>query len=414
MELRDSGKTISFFSRIVFQLPTIALSAISMIAISRNLGPSGRGETSQFLLLASLASGILCTPIFLTIMNLKKSSEIKTYVLGSLFLFNWRNVTLVGILNIYLLLLSKVNSQVFSIQKVLFLDVLITFYFIAAQIRDLLLRFHKNKIYAVDFAVQILISGTVLVFVFFNTLTVSKVIAIFTFAYGLMALFLLIVIKKRVKEFRFKQLVKQNISHSNYRTIGKTHALFSKLGIPFQLALSKDLLFGALFLSKSDFGLMSALASFWVVARFMRPSTVIQAKLGENEPTVNPNQNKGFLTSIFRASAAIYIQAIFIVILGLLSFFLTPIIMGSGFKPSLSMAIAGLTAEVLLMKCLYDLSTSASAYSQKLFYSLSLLQVIFLVLLEYVGIGYSINSIWFSSCILYIIWQAVNMRKCKK
>ena len=178
MELQDSGKTISFFSRIAYQIPTIGLSTITMIAISRNLGPSGRGEVSQILLLAALTSSILCTPIFLTIMNLKVSSEIKTYVSNSLFLFNWKNVSLVILLDACLLLLNKFGREVFNIEVVILLNLLIIFYFIAAQIRDLLLRFHKNKIYGVDFVIQIIISGPVLLLLLFSALTVSKGIRI--------------------------------------------------------------------------------------------------------------------------------------------------------------------------------------------------------------------------------------------
>ena len=162
MELRDSGRTISFFSRIIFQIPTIAVSTLTMIAISRNLGPSGRGEISQILLFAALASSILCTPIFLTIMNLGDSSEIKSYVSRSLFLFSRNNVALIALFDMYLLFFNRTTNREVNFSLIGYMDLLIISYFISAQIRDLLLRFHRNKIYGVDFAVQMLIATPIL------------------------------------------------------------------------------------------------------------------------------------------------------------------------------------------------------------------------------------------------------------
>lgn len=409
MELRDSGRTISFFSRIIFQLPTIAFSTITMIAISRNLGPSGRGEVSQILLLAALTSSILCTPIFLTIMNLKVPSEIKSYVAISLFLFNWKNVALVAFLNTCLLLFNRSDNHVLNLSTIILMDLLIVFYFIAAQIRDLLLRFHRNKIYAVDFAVQLVISGSVLALLVLHALTVSIVIQIFVFSYGLFALFLLSVLNSRVSEFEFANLIRKKIITSIQSQIWKTNGSFSKLGVLFQLALSKDLLFGLLLLSKADFGLMSALASFWVVVRFLRPSAVIQAKLGHNDSNAVFDPTRSILAFIMRASSAIYLQAISIGLMGFLGYVMTPILMGSGFKPSLSMTIAGLASEILLMKCLYDLSTSASKFSQNVFSLLCLLQIIILGIFGILSISFSISMIWFSSCFMYLIWQIINI-----
>lgn len=409
MELHDSGKTISFFSRIVLQIPTIALSTATMIAISRHLGPIGRGEVSQILLLASLTSSVICTPIFLNIMHLKVASEIKSYVSRSLFLFSRRNIVPVAILDTTLLVLYIFNRQVLSLENIIYVNLLVSFYFIAAQIRDLLLRFHKNKIYGIDFAVQMAISGSILSLLLFDSLTVSKVIHVFVIIYGALALFLLAVLKTRVKEFRYVDLVRRNDDILTREKTRKSRDSFSKLGVLFQLSMSKDLLFGTFLLSKADFGLMSALTSFWVVVRFLRPSAVIQVKLGSNEFENTPSFSGGILSFLTRASSAIYVQVITIGIMGTLSYLMTPILMGRGFKPSIGIAIAGTTSEILLMKCLYDLSTRPSGFSQNLFSFLFVSQIVILIVLKFTGVALTINLIWMSSCITYLVWQLINI-----
>jgi len=413
MELRDSQKIISYFSRIAVQLPTIALSTATMIGISRNLGPGGRGEVSQFLLLASIVSSIICTPIFLNIMHLKTAREIKTYVLSSVFLFNRRNLILVGVLDACLLLLDIGNRQVLSIENIIYLNLLITFYFIASQIRDLLIRFNRNKIYGIDFATQMVISGSILGVLVFHTLLASYVILIFVITYGTLALLLLVILKSRVKEFKYVNLVRGSIVSLGHPTPPRTKILFSKLGILFQLSMSKDLLIGVLILSKADFGLMSALASFWVVLRFLRPSAVIQAKLGTDKTVVTPGSLRVF-TYLSRANSAIYIQVISIALIGLLSYVLTPVLMGKGFSPSIEIVIAGTTSEILLMKCLYDLSTNSSEFSQNLLLYLMTLQVVFLIFIGFTGVKLTIDLIWISSCITYLVWQVINLARRRK
>ena len=158
---------------------------------------------------------------------------------------------------------------------------------------------------------------------------------------------------------------------------------------------------------------MSALTSFWVVVRFLRPSAVIQVKVGQNESEEIPDPARKIFTFITRASSAIYIQAISIGIMGFISYFMTPILMGRGFKPGLSMTIVGFISEILLMKCLYDLSTSTTKFSQNLFSLLCLSQFILLGILGIVGVNLSISSIWFSSCIIYLIWQILNTSRSK-
>ena len=413
MELRDSGKTISFFLRIVFQIPTIAFSTLTMIAVSRNLGPTGRGEVSQILLLAALTSSILCTPIFLTIMNLEVSREIKSYISSSLYLFSWKNLTLVSLLNICLIVSKQSGNQEFSAESIISLNLLIAFYFIAAQIRDLLLRFHKNQIYGLDFLVQLMISGFVIALLVLNRLTVSHVIQVFVLTYGVFALVLLIVLRLKVREFEFANLIRKRARNSKSEGIQKTDSSFSKLGVLFQLSLSKDLLFGLFLLPKADFGLMSALASFWVVVRFLRPSAVIQVKVGQKQNNYSSKSSRGILGFMTRASSAIYIQAISIGIMGIVGLVLTPVLLGGGFKPSITMTIAGLTSEILLMKCLYDMSTSISKFSQEAFIFLCLVQVSFLGVFGVFGIEFSITLIWLSSIAIYLIWQILNILRTK-
>ena len=330
MELRDSGRTISFFSRIIFQIPTIAVSTLTMIAISRNLGPSGRGEISQILLFAALASSILCTPIFLTIMNLGDSSEIKSYVSRSLFLFSRNNVALIALFDMYLLFFNRTTNREVNFSLIGYMDLLIISYFISAQIRDLLLRFHRNKIYGVDFAVQMLIATPIFFLLLTHALNVLEVIQVFTFAYGLYAVFLLVLLKSRTQEFDYANLIRKRNFFANNPNVLRISTSFSKSGLLFQIVLSKDLLFGSILLPKGDFGLMSALTSFWFVLRFLRPSAVLQAKLGQRSGKEFGPKSK-FLEFIARPTSAIYLQSVSIGIMGFFSYILTPILMGRGF-----------------------------------------------------------------------------------
>ncbi|NDA98716.1 MAG: hypothetical protein EBY31_05875, partial [Flavobacteriia bacterium] len=88
-------------------------------------------------------------------MNLKVSAGIKSYISGSLYLFHLKNLALVSLLNFCLIFSRQFGMQVFNLQMIISLNLLIGFYFVAAQIRDLLLRFHKNWIYGLDFLVQL-------------------------------------------------------------------------------------------------------------------------------------------------------------------------------------------------------------------------------------------------------------------
>ena len=155
MELQESGPKITFLLRILYQLPTILVSTLTIIAISRNLGPSGRGEVSQILLISVLASNVLCIPIFLAIMNLRDSTQIKTYISHSLFLFSPRNILVVILLNAYYFAISPINDRGINVPMAVCVNALALFYFISAQIRDLFLRFHINKIYGLDFLVHL-------------------------------------------------------------------------------------------------------------------------------------------------------------------------------------------------------------------------------------------------------------------
>lgn len=410
MEFRDSGRTISFFSRILFQVPTIAVSTLSMIAISRNLGPGGRGEISKILLLSALASSILCTPIFLTIMTLRDSSEIKAFVSRSLFLFSRSNLALIALIDAYLLFFSQSKTLGLSLYLILYTNILIISYFIFAQIRDLLLRFHRNKIYGVDFVVQLLISGPIFILLLSHSLSVIRVVLIFTVAYGISAVYLLLVLKTRVTDFNFSNLiVRKSLTIKTSKSLHISGG-FSKTGLLFQIVLFKDLLLGIFLLGKSDFGLMSALASFWVVIRFLRPSAVVQAKIGDHERT-NSAVTEEFRAFSKRPSSVVYLQSAAILIMGILGYFLTPLLMGSGFKPGITMTILGLSAEILLMKCLYSLSTSPGVYSQRLFTVTCLFQTLVFGVFRFENVNVSISMIWLSSCLVYVVWIFLNSIK---
>ncbi|CAB4830071.1 unannotated protein [freshwater metagenome] len=410
MELQESGPKITFLLRILYQLPTILVSTLTIIAISRNLGPSGRGEVSQILLISVLASNVLCIPIFLAIMNLRDSTQIKTYISHSLFLFSPRNILVVILLNAYYFAISPINDRGINVPMAVCVNALALFYFISAQIRDLFLRFHINKIYGLDFLVHLIISVSVLVLLLFQDLNAKRVIEIFTVVYGLLSVQLLFQLNSRVIEFRVMNLFKkQSLDDFNLKRIDKE---YSRSGVLFQVALSKDLLLGSIFLSKSDFGLMSALTSFWVIVRFLRPSAVIQTKISEVKATTSGLTNR---ISVIRKSSnsTVYLQTAAIAVMGFLGYELTPILMGKGFRPGVIMAVSGFAAEILLMNSLFNLSTTTSKLSQNLFTFLCLFQVIILFLLKMSFGSISATTIWTLSCATYILFRAEELIRRK-
>jgi hypothetical protein len=242
----------------------------------------------------------------------------------------------------------------------------------------------------------------------FEKLTTLRVIQAFVLSYGLLVVFLLLILKKKVKEFNFIDLVRRKPRHRHSPMTGVAKNPFNKLGIIFQFSLSKDLVLGMIILSKSDFGLMAALASFWGVIRFIRPSSVIQAKLGETNSGIVAETSNKFLSFFKRASSAIYVQLLIIGMFGLVSYVMLPILLGKGFTPGVKIVLAGTIAEVLLMKCLYDLSIATSLTSQKLFLYLIGAQSVFLAILGLSKLTLTIDLIWFSSAATFLLWQVLN------
>ena len=414
MELMGQRKTISFITRIFLQFPTIAIATVTMIGISRYLGPSGRASISQVLLLSYLASSTICTPIFLNVMHLKVASEIKTFAFESLYLFRQRNVLTIIILNLFFLFSTFLRDQLLNLELLFYMNLLIISYIVATQIRDFFLRFHKNKVYGIDFVTQVILSISILSFLLLQNLSVSKVIQAFVVTHGILALFLVALLKKRVQAFQYTDLIRKKSRMSRPSRKWRSRDSFANLGILFHLTMSKDLLFGMVMLSKVDFGLMAALASFWGVIRFIRPSAVIQTKLESSHSKVLPNVPKRLLYIYSKGSSAIYLQLAIIGAVGLATYVMMPILLGSRFSPSVQIVLVGTIAEMLLMKCLYSLSTSTSSASQRLFWLLVILQTTSLMVLKLSDFNLTIDSIWISSCFTYLIWQILNTRVGKK
>lgn len=414
MELRGSKKNISFLTRILLQFPNIALATVTTIGVSRQLGPSGRAEISQVLLLASLASSTICTPIFLNIMHLKAAQEIKIYAVESLYLFRQRNVLTIIVLNLFFILSTFFTDELLNLELLFYINSLTIFYIVAAQIRDLFLRFHKNKIYGIDFAIQTILSISLISFLLLQTLSVSKVIQTFVVAFGILALILLVLLKRQVPAFQYSDLIRRKSRVIRPSKKLSSNDSFANLGILFQLTLSKDLLFGMALLSNVEFGLMAALASFWVVIRFIRPSAVIQTKLESKDSSISSNLSKRFSFISKEAPSAIYLQIAIIGVVGLASYVMTPILLGSSFRPSIQIVLVGTIAEMLLMKCLFDLSTGSSSASQSLFWILAIFQAISLLVLKLTQFNLTIDSIWLSSCFTYLLWQVFKSKVGKK
>jgi hypothetical protein len=217
-------------------------------------------------------------------------------------------------------------------------------------------------------------------------------------------------LKKQVPEFQYANLVRRKSRVKVHLKKWRPSDSFASLGALFQMAMSKDLLLGMLLLSNVNFGLMAAVASFWVVIRFIRPSAVIQVKTNSNDSETILNKSKSFLFFYRKANSAIYVQLLIIAAVGLVCYVTSPILLGNAFSPSIQIVLAGTLAEILLMKCLYDLSTTKSTLLQSLFWYLCILQSISLMILEFIGLNVSIEFIWGSSCVVYLLWQALKNR----
>lgn len=399
----QTRKRISFIERLVFQIPTIILSSITIIAISRSLGPEGRGEISQVLLLSALTSSILNTPIFLTIMHLKENREIESFTLQKLFLFNPVIILSICTVNILFFSIHFAKNQAFSLTTVLMLNMLIIFYFLTSQLRDLLIRLEQNRIYLLDFVVQFLISVLVFTFYQFKSLSVIAVILSFNIAYCAYSIILFKWIHMLSSEFRFRNIIRKTKGLKDSTEKSKTYSKFASSGLLFQLLLSKDSIICFLILTKYDFGLMSATASFWIILRFFRTSAFIHAKLPVNR-NAEVKESSIFSRCKQNRNLGVYLHFLGIGFLGLLAYLLVPKIMGIGFQPSLVMVILGLASEILLMRCLFDLSMNANELTGKLIGILGLVQVVVLILLTSFGFPISLEVIWGSSVLIYGLW----------
>jgi hypothetical protein len=399
----QTSKRISFIERLVFQIPTIILSSLTIIAISRNLGPQGRGEISQVLLLSTLTSSILNTPIFLTIMHLKENREIESFTLHKLFIFNPVLILSICVANILFFSIHLAKNQAFSLTIILMLNTLIMFYFLTSQLRDLLIRLEQNRIYLLDFVVQFLIAALVFSFYQFKSLSVIAVILSFNIAYCAYSIILFKWIHILSSEFRFRNIIRKTKGFKETADKSKTHSKFASSGLLFQLLLSKDSMICFLILTKYDFGLMSATASFWVILRFFRTSAFIHAKLPMNR-SVEVKELSIFSRSKQNRNLGVYLHFLGIGFFGLLAYLLVPKIMGSGFQPSLAMIILGLASEILLMRCLFDLSMNANELTGKWIGILGLVQVAVLILLTSLGFSISLEVIWGSSVLIYVLW----------
>jgi hypothetical protein len=157
---------------------------------------------------------------------------------------------------------------------------------------------------------------------------------------------------------------------------------------------------------------MSALASFWVLVRFLRPSAVIQRKISEVEVITSATTNH---ISAFReiSNPIIYLQSAAIAIMGLLGYQLTPILFGEGFRPGVAMAVSGLIAEILLMNSLLFLATTTPMLSQNLFTLLCIFQVVVLILLKLSTGSISATTIWTLSCAIYLLFRTEGLIRRK-
>jgi hypothetical protein len=393
----------SLILRVLLQSPTIFLSTLTVILISRTIGPVGRAEVSQTLLLTNLASNILCIPIFLTLMNLQNTIVASVYIRQSIFLFSRRNLATIAVLDISFYLLNRTESQNTVLLMLALVNTLFILYFIASQLRDFLLRINKNEIYALDFIIQIMVLALFLISLKLQIVNTRLVILIFVFSYTVYTLTLLIVMKFQFKVLDFHNLLfKFNPERINL-TVTKIQGSFAASGILFQIVLSKDAILGIVFLSKSNFGLMSALASFWIVLRFLRPITVLQNRLGDpNFASLGVElKEKSFFNRV--SSHATGFQAFAIFCAGIFGFFLTPKLMGVEFKANLWTSISGIFAEVILMRCLYLFSMrKVSSYHWRCFLYLGVLQFILLFMMKSLGNDIEISTIWFSSILLYV------------
>ena len=404
MTERETDQHPSLILRLLMQSPTIFLSTLTVILISRALGPVGRAEVSQTLLVTNLASSILCIPIFLTLMNVQNTIVASAYIKRSIFLLSWRNLATIAALDISFYVLNRGESQNTVLLMLALVNTLFVLYFIASQLRDFLLRINRNEIYILDFIIQIIILVLFLTLLNLQLVNTRLVILIFVFSYSVYTFILLIVLKFQFKVLNFHNLFFKFNSKEINLAVTKMQSSFAASGILFQITLSKDAILGIVFLSKSNFGLMSALASFWIVIRFLRPMTVLQNSL--RDPNIDSLgvelKEKSFFNRV--SSHANGFQAFAIFCTGIFGFFLTPKLMGAEFKANLWTSICGVFAEVMLMRCLYLFSIrKVSSYHRRYFLYLGVLQLMLLFMMKSLGNDIEISTIWFSSILLYAV-----------
>jgi len=397
---------LTFFIRVVFQVPTLLTSALTMVFIARNLGPTGRGEISGSLLVVAMASQVITTPFFLTIMHLQHASEARRYISGSLYFFTKPNIAVITVANILLFTLSQDQDRI-SYQSLMLLNVLMFTYFISTQIRDYLLKLQWNHMYFLDFLIQILIVASILFLILNNSLTVFNTLAVFAIAYTIFTIVLLTILKLENSGFKLRSLIRRQSTADKKIVHNEFKEVFALSGFILYFALNKDILLAFLILSKSDLGLMSATSTFWTAIRFLRPSAILHTKIEESSDLDSvsnirsTNESKPMKLSNLRR------QSFLICLSGVSAYFLTPRLLGGGFQPTIVMTVFGLLAEVFLMRFIFEISMRPNKLKEKYFLSICLLQWMFLFSLNTFTNFFSISTIWASSVFSYILWLSI-------
>ena len=364
----------------MYALPSVAFSALTIITISRNLGPEGRGVLTIFLLSSVVTSSVTSTHCFLNIMksnSAKELDELESQYSDR----SYKTKFFAPGLGIVLFSISTRSFSFSSIFLVFFLNLA---YFQLSVKRDLCLRKGMNIVYLIDSIIQ----GVIFVTIAIITLLTGVSVTLVGIVYLVFVFLQLIIVHKLNRGSKLPIAYFRKIESPRTEPIRHNDLID---GIFQQLYISKDLLIASLVLSQKSLGLMSAAASFWVVFRFLKATTFVHLSVHDIPRDVQSFSARTVINH------PLFVQSCAIASGGMLGFYIMPKVMGPGFQLHFFSFALGVISEILLMSNLLALSHSKSNRIILKLVVVMLLQVVFLAFCRFFITDMSIDLIWASS-----------------
>lgn len=381
---------MSFFRRITLQVPSVIFSVLTVILISRHLGPDGRGELTIFFLSTTMVSTILSTSSFLDVMNAKKLDQLNSIILNlerdkRLEKFAGSMVGALGYLIFGLLLQYDFSFLVLSV--IIIVNIL---YIQVNLFRDYCIKTVNPYVYLVDSVIQgcLFLSTLIITLLYGITLvTYSLIFCSFLFIHYLV----LSKLAHQVLTLQIGTITNQNGVNEKFRGRGIAEGFLQ------QILLSKDLILGSIFLSQVTLGTMSAAASFWVSIRFLKSTTFI------HQSVTVPNSLRYDKVASGIIRHPLFVQCLLIFTLACIGYFSITFVLGEGFQLEFKYFVIGALAEALLMIVLYLLSFDRSKGVNQFLVLIILGQGIVTLLLKVVLNLDGINVIWVTSVAAYVL-----------